>query len=74
MRHRRQKEVKSQPGCAVRRLRFEGGRTDSPEAAVAIRNARWVLLTPGGLYEHILSTCAMPDLAAVLTDTSGRAV
>ena len=38
-----------QPGRPVRRLRFEDGRTASPEAAVAaIHNARWVLLTPGG--------------------------
>jgi 2-phospho-L-lactate transferase/gluconeogenesis factor (CofD/UPF0052 family) len=33
-----------------------------------------VLLTPGGLYKHILSTCAVPDLAAALTNTSGRVV
>ncbi len=64
-----------QPGRPVRRLRFEDGRTASPEAAVAaIRNARWVLLTPGALYRDILSTCAVPDIAAALTHTSAQVV
>lgn len=62
-------------GRPVRRLRFADGRTDSPEAAVvAIRDARWVLLSPGGLYRHVLSTCAVPDLTAALTATSARVV
>ena len=68
-------EATGQRGSVVRRLRFMDGRTESPEAATAaIRSARWVLLTPGGLYRHILSTCAVPDLAAALTDTSARVV
>lgn len=64
-----------QPARPVRRLRFVDGRTDSPEAAVAaIGRAEWVFLTPGGLYQHILSTCAVPDLAAAITNTSARVV
>jgi uncharacterized cofD-like protein len=64
-----------QRGRRVKRLRFAGDRTDSPEAAVAaIGSARLVLLTPGRLYRHILSTCAVPDLAAALTNTSARVV
>jgi uncharacterized cofD-like protein len=62
-------------GRSVRRLRFGEGRTDSPEAAVAaIRSAQWVLLAPGELYRHMLSTCAVPDLSAVLATTSARVV
>ncbi|MGA9859794.1 MAG: 2-phospho-L-lactate transferase CofD family protein [Solirubrobacteraceae bacterium] len=68
-------EATGQSSRRVRRLRFADSRPDSPEAAVAaIRNARWVLLAPGGLFRHILSTCAVPDLAAALTSTSARVV
>jgi uncharacterized cofD-like protein len=58
-----------------RRLRFAEGAAQSPAAAVtAIQRARWVLLAPGGLYRSILSTCAAPDLAAVLGSTPARVV
>jgi uncharacterized cofD-like protein len=65
------------PGQATtrpaRRLRFADSRTDSPEGAVAaINDAQCVLLAPGGLYRNILSTCAVPDLAAALASTSAR--
>jgi uncharacterized cofD-like protein len=57
----------------ARRLRFANSRTDSPEDAVAaISGAQCVLLAPGGLYRNILSTCAVPDLAAALASTSAR--
>jgi uncharacterized cofD-like protein len=57
----------------VRRLRFAEDGAQSPTGAVAaIRRARWVLLAPGGLYRSILSTCAVPDLAAVLSSTPAR--
>ncbi|HEX3689140.1 MAG TPA: 2-phospho-L-lactate transferase CofD family protein [Solirubrobacteraceae bacterium] len=57
----------------ARRLRFADSRTHSPEDAVAaINDARCALLAPGGLYRNILSTCAVPDLAAALATTSAR--
>jgi uncharacterized cofD-like protein len=66
-------EANGQSGPEARRLRFGDDRIQAPEAAVAaIRDARWVLLTPGGLYRHILATCAVPALAAALTNTSAR--
>ena len=68
-------EVTGGSGRPLRRLRFDGGRIDTPETAVAaIREASCVLLSPGGLYRHILSTCAVPDLAAAVTHTSARVV
>jgi uncharacterized cofD-like protein len=68
-------EAADQPRRPVRRLRFEDGRTDSPQPAVAaIRTAQWVVLAPGGLYRDILSTCAVPDLADALTRTAARVV
>jgi uncharacterized cofD-like protein len=67
-------ETTGELGRPIRRLRFDG-RTDTPETAVAaIRDASRVLLTPGGLYRHILSTCAVPDLAAAVTHTSAQVV
>jgi len=63
------------PAHRVRRLRFVGDPIRSPEAAIAaIRHAQWVLLTPGALYQSVLSTCAVPDLAAALSSTSARVV
>ena len=68
-------ESPARPGTRIKRLRFVGDRTDSPEAAVsAIKNAQWALLTPGALYRSVLSTCAVPDLAAALGVTSARVV
>lgn len=68
-------QAAGEPGRPVRRLQFDDGRIDAPEAAVAaIRDARWVLLTPGRLYRDILSTCAVPELAAAVTHASGRVV
>ena len=63
------------PAHRVRRLRFVGDPIRSPEAAIAaIRRAQWVLLTPGALYRSVLSTCAVPDLAAALSSTSARVI
>ena len=68
-------EASGGPAHRVRMLRFVGERTESPEAAIAaIRDAQWVLLTPGALYRSVLSTCAVPDLAAALRSTSARVV
>lgn len=59
----------------VRKLRFVGERTESPEGAIqAIHNADWVLLAPGALYRSVLATAAVPDLAAALWSTSARVV
>jgi uncharacterized cofD-like protein len=62
-------------GRKVRKVRFVGERTESPESATeAIYNAQWVLLAPGALYRSVLSTAAVPDLAAALWSTSARVV
>lgn len=62
-------------GRAVKRLRFAGERTRSPEAAVAaIANADWVLLAPGALFRDVLATAAVPELAAALSRTPARVV
>ena len=59
----------------VRKLRFVGERTRSPDAAIAaIEEADWVLLAPGGLYRSVLPTAAVPDLSAALTRTTARVV
>jgi uncharacterized cofD-like protein len=62
-------------GRKVRKLRFFGEGAESPEAAIAaIHNAQWVLLAPGALYRSVLSTAAVPDLAAALCSTSAPVV
>jgi uncharacterized cofD-like protein len=59
----------------VRRLRFLGERTESPQPAItAIREAAWVLLAPGALYRDLLSAAAAPDLVAALPETPARVV
>ena len=57
------------------RLRFVGESIQSPdEAVVAIRQAGWALLAPGSLYRDVLSTAAVPNLAAALNRTRARVV
>jgi uncharacterized cofD-like protein len=57
------------------RLRFVGDAIQSPGAAIAaIRDAKWALIAPGGLYRSVLSTVAVPDVAAALTSTAGRVI
>jgi uncharacterized cofD-like protein len=57
----------------VRKVRFVGERTRSPDAAIAaIEEADWVLLAPGALYRSVLPTAAVPDVSAALTRTSAR--
>ena len=52
------------------RLRFVGGSLRSPRAAVAaIEYAEWVLLAPGPLYQSVIATAAVPDLARALSTT-----
>jgi len=57
------------------RLRFIGDRIDSPLAAIeAIEHCHCALLAPGSLYRSVLSTAAVPDLAAALKATQARVV
>lgn len=57
------------------RLRFAGDRLNSPDAAIrAIGRARLTLLAPGALYASVLSTAAVPDLAAALGATPGQVI
>ena len=57
------------------KLRFIGDRIDSPAAAVdSIENCHCALLAPGSLYRSVLSTVAVPDLAAALRTTQARMV
>jgi uncharacterized cofD-like protein len=64
------------PGASVvrpSRLRFIADRIDSPVAAVdAIGRSEHALLAPGSLYRSVLSTAAVPDLAAALGTTAAR--
>ena len=57
---------------AVRRLRFAGEVLTPEPAITAVERAQWVLLAPGSLYESVLSTAAVPDLAAALARTRAR--
>lgn len=57
------------------RLRFIGERLDSPAAAVdATEQCQCALLAPGSLYRSVLSTGAVPDMAAALRMTKARVV
>jgi uncharacterized cofD-like protein len=58
----------------VRRLRFAEDAVTPAPAIAAIEGARWVLLAPGPLYESVLSTAAVPDVAAALARTRARVV
>jgi uncharacterized cofD-like protein len=64
------------PSDSVRRpsrLRFIDARIDSPAAAIdAIEQSEHALLAPGSLYRSVLSTAAVPDLAAALGTTAAR--
>jgi uncharacterized cofD-like protein len=63
----------SDSGRKVSRLRFAGGRTESPDAAVAaIEHAQWALLAPGSPYRSMISTAGAPDLVRALRSTRAR--
>jgi uncharacterized cofD-like protein len=56
----------------VRRLSFAGDAVTPEPALTAIARAQWVLVAPGPLYESVLSTAAVPDVAASLARTRAR--
>ena len=63
------------PGRVFKMLRLVDDPIRAPEPAVAaIDQAKWTLLAPGDLYRSVLSTAAVPDIAAALARTSGRVV
>jgi uncharacterized cofD-like protein len=62
-------------GQELWRVTFRSENIEAPAAAVAaIKEARWVLLAPGSLYQSVLSTVAVPDVAAALARTRARVV
>jgi uncharacterized cofD-like protein len=62
-------------GQELWRVTFRSENIEVPAAAVAaIEEARWVLLAPGSLYRSVLSTVAVPDVAAALARTRARVV
>jgi uncharacterized cofD-like protein len=62
-------------GQELWRVTFRSVNIEVPAAAVAaIEEARWVLLAPGSLYRSVLSTVAVPDVAAALARTRARVV
>ena len=57
----------------IRRLHFEPGSPDTPDAALhAILTADWVLLAPGSLYTSTLATSGLPAVASAIADTPAR--
>jgi uncharacterized cofD-like protein len=57
----------------IRRLGFDPDRPKVPAAVIeSIDRADWVLLGPGSLFTSVLAVCALPDIVAALTQTSGR--
>jgi uncharacterized cofD-like protein len=62
-------------GQELWRVTFRSENIEVPAAAVAaIEEARWVLLAPGSLYQSVLSTVAVPDVAAAVARTRARVV
>jgi uncharacterized cofD-like protein len=61
------------PGDWIKRLRLNSEDAQTPAPALAaIKQARWVLLAPGSLYQSVLSTAAVPPVAAALARTRAR--